>query len=97
MVLGLYCGDGACDFGENPCTCPEDCGDPPDSEIMYVVCHDGLDNDCDGWADCEDPDCQILYADIWPCDAPDGAVEIMDTLAVLDAAKGEPGCSAWCP
>jgi hypothetical protein len=45
------CGDGACDPGEDPCSCPEDCGTPPTSE---TDCGDGVDNDCDGLVDCDD-------------------------------------------
>jgi hypothetical protein len=38
------------------CNCAIDCGDPPVSEIPGQTCDDGLDNDCDGAADCDDPD-----------------------------------------
>ena len=49
-----WCGDGSCDAGEDPCNCPGDCGAPPDTETS---CTDGVDNDCDGAVDCDDPDC----------------------------------------
>lgn len=48
------CPNGTCDPGETPCNCPQDCGPPPSSETN---CTDGIDNDCDGYADCADPDC----------------------------------------
>jgi subtilisin family serine protease len=51
-----YCGDGSCDPGEDSCSCPQDCGAAPGSETEF--CSDGLDNDCDGQADCNDTDCQ---------------------------------------
>ncbi len=51
------CGDGTCDPSENSCDCPVDCGTPPSSEIPDSTCSDGLDNDCDGDADCDDPEC----------------------------------------
>lgn len=51
------CADSVCDVGEDSCTCPADCGDPPGSETIGASCNDGLDNDCDGEADCNDPDC----------------------------------------
>ena len=43
-----------------------------------------------------------MIGDIFPCPQPEGAgpdeaVEIMDTLAVLDAAEGNPGRDPWCP
>ena len=58
------CDDGACDEGlEDPCTCPEDCGDPPATENE---CNDGIDNDCDELADCADPDCKGVR----PCSVP---------------------------
>ena len=46
------CGDGVCDPGEDPCSCEADCGVPPSSETS---CDDGVDEDCDGAADCSDP------------------------------------------
>lgn len=48
------CGDGTCNGGETGCDCPEDCGTPP---LFETSCTDGLDEDCDGVADCDDSDC----------------------------------------
>jgi FtsP/CotA-like multicopper oxidase with cupredoxin domain len=48
------CGDQTCNGGETTCTCAGDCGTPPTSEAN---CIDGLDNDCDGNADCADSEC----------------------------------------
>jgi hypothetical protein len=45
------CGDGICDSGEDACNCAADCGMPPTSEAN---CTDGIDDDCDGFADCAD-------------------------------------------
>ena len=51
------CGDGSCNGAENQCSCAADCGAPelfenPDSPTM---CTDGIDNDCDGNIDANDP------------------------------------------
>jgi len=46
------CGDATCDPGEDQCNCPSDCGTPPATETG--LCTDGIDNDCDGAADCLD-------------------------------------------
>jgi C1A family cysteine protease len=51
-----YCGDGSCDEDEDVCSCPGDCGAPPTNEAGS--CSDGIDNDCDGAADCDDGDCE---------------------------------------
>ena len=75
------CGDGACDAGESPCSCPEDCGAPPATESD---CANGIDDDCDGLADCDDADCSADAACIDPCG--DG---------ICDTAAGEDPCS--CP
>lgn len=40
-----------------PCLCPADCSTPDAAEVPGATCDDGLDNDCDGWLDCDDPDC----------------------------------------
>jgi lysophospholipase L1-like esterase len=52
----LTCGDATCDsdLGEDQCNCPEDCGTPPETEAN---CTDGVDEDCDNYTDCDDPDC----------------------------------------
>jgi hypothetical protein len=54
------CDGGACDFDETPCNCPSDCGAAPGSEL---VCSDGIDDDCDGLTDCDDPDCAGAFAE----------------------------------
>jgi len=46
------CGDGSCDAGEDECSCAADCGGPG-----AEICDDGVDNDCDGLADCDDDLC----------------------------------------
>jgi hypothetical protein len=51
------CGDGTCDPGETQCNCSNDCGIPAFSEMN---CSDGVDNDCDGQTDLDDPDCACL-------------------------------------
>jgi hypothetical protein len=74
------CGNGTCDASENQCSCPEDCGDPP---LTETVCTGGDDEDCDGYVDCDDPDCSLDPACY--C-APKG------TLCSSD----EECCSNWC-
>ena len=49
------CGDGVCDPGESPCSCPVDCG--PQYIFTEANCTDGVDNDCDSLTDEADPDC----------------------------------------
>jgi len=51
------CPNGACEPNEDPCSCSQDCGTPPGSEIPSSTCADGIDNDCDGYTDCADADC----------------------------------------
>lgn len=56
--VDAVCGDELCDASENSCSCEDDCGPPPSTELPASTCHDGEDNDCDGNADCADTDCQ---------------------------------------
>jgi lysophospholipase L1-like esterase len=49
-----FCGNGMCNAGEDACNCEADCGPRPASESS---CSNLLDDDCDGLADCDDPDC----------------------------------------
>jgi hypothetical protein len=48
------CGDGFCDPVEDTCACSADCGVPLAEEF---ACDNGVDDDCDGQADCSDGDC----------------------------------------
>jgi hypothetical protein len=56
-----FCGDLLCDplLGEDQCSCSIDCGAPPSTETN---CSDGIDNDCDGLIDGNDPDCPTCSA-----------------------------------
>jgi hypothetical protein len=57
---GSYCcGDGTCEGEENSLSCGLDCGSCTASETTESACDDGLDNDCDGAVDGEDPDCAV--------------------------------------
>lgn len=47
-----FCGDGQCTSDEDPCSCATDCGTAPAES-----CSNGVDDDCDGAADCADSDC----------------------------------------
>ena len=62
----LRCGDGSCepDAGEDSCTCPLDCGIAQSNEFSGATCSDGLDDDCDGFIDCDDTDCSLLCNDV---------------------------------
>jgi parallel beta-helix repeat protein len=68
------CGDGVCSAGESACACPNDCGAPPAFES---ACTDGMDDDCDGFVDCNDDDC-------------DGACTVC--LAVGASCQGDADC-----
>ncbi|MCA9620030.1 MAG: hypothetical protein KC731_13485 [Myxococcales bacterium] len=71
--------DGA-DFGGDDCTtygfaggqllCDLSCGVLPTGCIPKEVCNDGVDNDDDGHADCDDATCTSTAACISPCDDP---------------------------
>ncbi len=58
------CGNTRCDPNEDSCSCLTDCGSPPPNEVRGSTCDDGVDNDCDGETDCDDPDCALLFGDI---------------------------------
>ncbi len=69
------CVNGVCEWGEDLCACELDCGPPEVSEVVDLTCDDGLDNDCDGEADCNDLDCAAdPYCQTPGCDQ-DGVCE----------------------
>jgi hypothetical protein len=79
------CLDGTCQITENVCSCPEDCGMPPEVELD---CSNTLDDDCDGLVNCADPDC-----------CSDAVCQIDEdsdgVIGCLDCNDGNPG--AWEP
>jgi len=81
--VGPVCGDATCDAGEDQCTCSADCGAPPGAELS---CVDGLDEDCDGDADCDDSDCSADPACATACDGD----------AVCEAGEDCSNCGSDC-
>lgn len=80
-----FCGDGICDEGEDQCSCPDDCGYPPTIETN---CSDGIDEDCDGYADCDDGDCSADPAcSCLPADSPC----VYDSECCSNKCLGKPG------
>lgn len=53
-VFACACGDGVCEAPEDLCNCPADC---PGAESPEATCDDGIDNDCNGYTDCDDIAC----------------------------------------
>lgn len=54
--ISSCCGNAFCEQGEDSCTCPIDCGEPP---VIETNCADGIDEDCDELTDCDDVDCEL--------------------------------------
>jgi len=86
FVVGAPCSEGVgeCEVvGESVCSSEDSCtaspSDPP--EPMEVSCGDGLDNDCDGLTDTDDPNCAC------PCL---GVTGWFDAIA-LTCPDGTPG------
>ncbi len=61
----------------------------PSYEEAEANCADGLDNDCDGLPDCEDPDC--LCPELYIVDQT-GAGDFLTIQACIDAAKSTDTC-----
>ena len=80
-------GDGVpCD--PDPCVCDNPCVEPGDCEIPDLcTCAECIDECCSYYPIPTRP-----YADVYPVACGDGAVEIMDTLCVLDGASGVGEC-----
>ncbi|MBW8002799.1 MAG: hypothetical protein FVQ80_12385 [Planctomycetes bacterium] len=80
-----YCGDGTCDPGEDQCNCEADCGTPPTTETN---CTDGIDEDCDGAADCTDP--------TGDCDSDPACQSACDNDGVCEAGEDCNNCANDC-
>jgi hypothetical protein len=80
------CPDGNCAQGEDSCSCPQDCGEPPSTETN---CSDGADNDCDGQRDCADSDCAGEPSCV-TCG--NGACDSGETPCSCPQDCGEPAC-----
>jgi hypothetical protein len=84
FILNCFC-DASCTAPENPCDCPQDCGPNATPEGPGPLCTDGVDNDCDGFVDCADPDCATCD----PCSCCDG-VCLPDEECVCEVDCGTP-------
>ena len=51
------CGDFICRLPESSQNCGVDCNSCTPNEPLELSCTDGIDNDCDGFFDCDDSDC----------------------------------------
>ena len=100
-TCGPFCGNGTCDPEENPCFCSADCGMPSSRELPELTCIDGLDNDCDGLFDSDDPDCastrciskqELRPSDTATLDAVGSSVSMSGDTAIV-GAYGD-GCTA---
>jgi hypothetical protein len=94
--VGLECFEGVgeceddgvtiCVPGDDTCSATPD--DPP--ETTEVSCADGLDNDCDGAVDADDPDCPVAC----PCWA--GTSILQDDLTVFASQFGLEPSDLFC-
>ena len=85
------CGDLLCEGQESTGNCPQDCSVPfcePTESINEVSCADVLDNDCDGFVDVADSDCQLPDND--GDGVPDETDDDDDNDGVLDIQDSEP-------
>lgn len=73
--LSCICGDGLCGFGE---ACPTDCSTiPRPPGFLELYCDDGVDNEGNGLADCQESEC----VDVSPCICGDGLCGFSETCA----------------
>jgi spore coat protein A len=65
--VAACCGDALCEGGETAASCALDCDTTcprePEGPPPGAACTDGIDNDCDGLVDADDPDCTDTDAD----------------------------------
>lgn len=83
---GIVCGGVGKVCQAKSCVCQVDGGTP---EVSESICGDGLDNDCDGAADCDDPSCNNVVcsttnkrcsANMCICTGGGGSLETSETI-----------------
>ncbi len=95
---GLECGPHGliCDE-DGECSCPGGVANEAQAEVGEgaFACGDGIDHDCDGLTDCEDPDCEGQPCDLFgmicvegQCVCPHGFASEAHAQSALDAQEG---------
>ena len=72
--------DGDGDSAGDACDCAPD--DPEIHPLAWEVCTDGIDNDCDGLVDSDDPQCQVVCGTP-PAGAEDAGGRILQAMVFL--------------
>jgi hypothetical protein len=92
--IPVQCGDGQCTGGETACDCPVDCPGPGPAP-GETACTDGVDDDCDGFVDCDDSECNELPVCNAQCDN-DGYCEINEGCLACPGDCPDGGAAGCC-
>lgn len=64
-----------------------------DAEAKINLCKDNIDNDCDGFSDCSDTDCNIICAKNILTTCGDGIVQTPNNVGINETCESDSGCS----